>query len=296
MGTHPTLLSTARILLKWKSLIIILTITAAIVSAITALTLPVYYKSKVTFYPQNLAAFDRGYLFGTENKEKVQSLFGDKQDVNRVLSIANSTELQGFIQQHFNLPAHYGIDTTSPNWRYKMNKSFEKNFKVIKSELDNVELTIWDRDPGMASEIANYYVAQIDAIYSGLLGDRNQKNVGAVNRQVASLEQEMAEVSSEMAKLSDPSGMQYQVLVQKMETILKDYNSWKTLAAQYQAAADYEVSSLFIIENAYPSEKKDRPVRWIIVVGATLGAFFLSLVAALIVEQYRQIKADLDNA
>jgi capsular polysaccharide biosynthesis protein len=175
MGTHPNLLSAARILLKWKSLIIILTVIAAIVSAVTAMMLPVYYKSKVTFYPQNLAAFDRGYLFGTESKEKVQSLFGDKQDVNRVLSIANSTELQGFIQAHFNLPEHYGIDTTSPSWRYKMNKAFEKNFKVIKSELDNVELTIWDRNPDMASEIANFYVAQIDAIYSGLLGDRNQK-------------------------------------------------------------------------------------------------------------------------
>lgn len=296
MSTNKNVLDLIRILLKWRKLIILVTFLAAAGSVGISLLLPNYYKSTTTFYPQNLSAFDRGYLFGTDSKEKVQSLFGDKQDVNRVLSIAKSTELIGHIIDHFQLAAHYDIDTTKALWRYKVQEEFDENFKVIKSDLDNIELSVWDTDPDLAANIANYFVYKINEIYSGLLEERNAKNEESVMQQLADLEFELAAISDSMQGVRDTASLQYQVLAGIQGNLLNDYNKWKSLSTQYRAAAGYKVSSLFVIENAYAAEKKDRPVRWLIVVSATLAAFFLSILAAIFAEKYHTIREELTHA
>lgn len=293
MSTNKSLLDLIRTLLKWRKMIIIVTLLAAVVSVVVALTLPNYYKSTTIFYPQNLSAFDRGYLFGNESKERVQSLFGDKQDVNRVLSIANSAELIGEVIRSFNLPEHYGIDTTSGQWRFRVNKEFDENFKVIKSDLDNIELSIWDTDPQLAADIANYFVFRINQIYSGLLQDRNEKNEETVTQQLLSLEKELSAINDSLQSIRDTSTVDYRVLRSMQTNLLEDFNNWKTLSTQYKAAANYDLNSLFIIEKAYKAEKKDRPVRWIIVISAVLAAFFLSILAALLFERYQTIKEEL---
>lgn len=293
MSTNSNLLDLIKTLLKWRKLIIIVTGLAAVISVVVALLLPNYYKSTTIFYPQNLSAFDRGYLFGNESKERVQSLFGDKQDVNRVLSIANSAELIGEIIREFNLADHYGIDTSSSQWRFKVQREFNDNFKVIKSDLDNIELSIWDTDPQLAADIANYFVYRINQLYSGLLQERNEKNENTVTRQLASLEIELKQVTDSLEAMQDTSSVDYRVLRSMQANLLEDYNNWKTLSTQYKAAANYDLNSLFIIEKAYAAEKKDRPVRWIIVVSAVLAAFFLSILAAIIFERYQAIKEEL---
>lgn len=293
MSTNKSLLDLIRILLKWRKLVLAVTILAAGISIAVALMLPNYYKATTIFYPQNLSAFDRGYLFGSESKERVQSLFGDKQDVNRVISIANSAELIGEIIRSYNLAAHYGVDTTASQWRFKVNKQFDENFKVIKSDLDNIELSIWDTDPQLAADIANFFVFRINEIYSGLLQERNEKNEETVSQQLTSLEAELAEVNADMETIRDTNKIDYRVLKSMQANLLEDYNNWKTLSTQYKAAANYDINSLFIIEKAYKAEKKDRPVRWIIVVSAVLAAFFFSILAAIVFERYQSIKEEL---
>lgn len=293
MSTNKSLLDLIRTLVKWRKMIVIVTILAAAVSVVVALMLPNYYKSTTIFYPQNLSAFDRGYLFGNESKERVQSLFGDKQDVNRVLSIANSAELIGEIIRKYDLAAHYGVDTTSSQWRFRVNKEFNENFKVIKSDLDNIELSIWDTDPKLAADIANYFVYRINQLYSGLLQERNEKNEVTVTEQLTDLEIELKAINDSLESIRDTSTVDYRVLRSMQANLLEDYNNWKTLSTQYKAAANYDLNSLFIIEKAYEAEKKDRPVRWIIVVSAVLAAFFLSILAAIVFERYQTIKEEL---
>lgn len=295
MSTNKGVVEIVRILLKWRILIIVVTLLGAVGSTVVALLLPNYYKSTVVFYPQNLSVYDRGYLFGTESKEKVQSLFGDKQDVNRLLSIANSTELTAHVINHFGLAGHYGIDTTAHDWRFKVNREFENNFKVLKSDLDNIELSIWDEDPELAATIANYFVHRVDEIYSSLVKQRNVQNVQTVKAQVARIKNELDSVSTQMTDYSDTTRVRYKALRARQENLLENQSYWETLYNQYWAAADYNVSSLFIVEQAYPAERKDRPIRWLIVVSATLVAFFLSTIAAILFEKYKEIKQELNN-
>lgn len=293
MSTNRGVVEIVRILLKWRVLILVVTFLGIAGSVIVALMLPNYYKSTAVFYPQNLSVFDRGYLFGTESKEKVQSLFGDKQDVNRLLSIANSTELLSHLIDHYSLADHYGVDTNAKDWRYKVYREFEGNYKVLKSDLDNVELSIWDQNARLSSEMVNYMVGQIDQIYSSLVKQRNSQNVETVEAQVNRIQAELDTISDQLSGYSDTTRSMYKMLAKRQGNLLEDLSYWKSLFNQYRAAADYNVSSLFIIEQAYPAERKDRPVRWLIVVSATLVAFFLSTIAAILFEKYKEIKAEI---
>lgn len=293
MSTNRGVVEIVRILLKWRVLILVVTFLGIAGSVIVALMLPNYYKSTAVFYPQNLSVFDRGYLFGTESKEKVQSLFGDKQDVNRLLSIANSTELLSHLIDHYSLADHYGVDTNAKDWRYKVYREFEGNYKVLKSDLDNVELSIWDQNARLSSEMVNYMVGQIDQIYSSLVKQRNSQNVETVEAQVNRIQAELDTISDQLSGYSDTTRSMYKMLAKRQGNLLEDLSYWKSLFNQYRAAADYNVSSLFIIEQAYPAERKDRPVRWLIVVSATLVAFFLSAIAAILFEKYKEIKAEI---
>lgn len=293
MSKNKNLVEFVRIMLKWKRLILIVTVIAIVGSIVLAVLQPNYYKSTTIFYPNNLGSFDRSYLFGTGERDKIQSMFGSKQDVNRVISIANSSELIGQVIDHYNLTAHYNIDSTNSDWRYKVMKEFSKNFKVIKSELDNIELSVWDRDPDKASQIANYFVMRINQIYSSLLVERNKSNATSIEERLNEINESLKKVSDSLIVVGNSGNANYKALIQMQENLLEELNHWNSLSNQYKAVAGNNFKSLFIIEQAYPAERKDRPVRWIIVVSATLIAFVLSIFASLFFEKYKEIRQEL---
>jgi len=49
----------------------------------------------------------------------------------------------------------------------------------------------------------------------------------------------------------------------------------------------------FIVNNAYPAEKKSYPVRWLIVVISTLSAFLLCVIAVILSDNIKRIKSAL---
>lgn len=296
MDSRKNLIDFLRILIKFRVFIIVVMTLTAIGSVAAALLMPNYYKSSSSFYPSNLATFDRGYLFSTESREKVLSYFGDKQDVNRVLAIANSSELMDHVINHFELYAHYDIDTNSKNWRYKVQRKFMKNFKAIKTELDDIEISVWDTDRNLAATIVNHYTLKVDDLYSKLLRERNYNNKMSVRNRVKALENEMDSVSIQMMQLRDTSVIQFKTLVQKQLSLVEDYNTWSKLLGQYEATTGYDFRSLFITEKAYPSDKKDRPVRWIIVVSTMLLVAFITVIGVVLIEKYREIRPELHNA
>jgi capsular polysaccharide biosynthesis protein len=293
MSKNKNLVGFLKVVLKWRKFILIVTVIAMVGSIIIALLQPDYYKSTAIFYPKNLGSFDRSYLFGNGERDKIQPIFGGKQDVNRVLSIANSTELINEVINKFDIADHYNYDTTKPNWRYRVYKEFDKNYKTLKSDLDDIELSVWDQDPELASEIANYFVYKINLIYSSILMDRNKNNAKSIEDRVIEFEKELEFVTDSLLKMNDPENPKYKALLQVQENLIEEYNNWQTLSNQYKAASDYEYKALYIVEQAHPAEKKDRPVRWIIVLSATLITFFLTLLAALLFEKYKEIREDL---
>ena len=59
---------------------------------------------------------------------------------------------------------------------------------------------------------------------------------------------------------------------------------------QAESDANLNISHKFIVEQAYPSERKAKPIRWIIVVISTLTTILFSIILIIILEKIKTLK------
>ncbi len=293
MGQNDNLLGLIKEILKWWKFIIAVTLLSAVVSIVAALLLPDQYKSSTIFYPKNLNIYDSEYLFGEGAKDKIQSIFGGSQDINRVISLAGSSVMKDELINEFQLWAHYDVDTTRPLWHFKLLKKFDDRTKVLKTEHDNVELSVWDEDANLAAKIANRYASKLEDAYEDVVKQRNQSNLTIAQKRLLELEKGLSKLVDTLQSFRDTSSIGYKVVRNKYASVQKDYNRWAALVNQYKAAVEYDFEGFYFVEKALPAEKKDKPVRWLIVFSSTLAAFVLSILAALVIERIRSIKEEL---
>jgi uncharacterized protein involved in exopolysaccharide biosynthesis len=76
----------------------------------------------------------------------------------------------------------------------------------------------------------------------------------------------------------------------RLESSTNDLNKARSLLDQYETSANQSFSTIHVTEEAYPAIRKDKPVRSLIVIGATGGTFLFMLILAIIVENYRKIQ------
>ena len=295
MGSNGNLLGAIRKILKWWKFILIITGLAAALSIAVSLLLPDEYKSTSVFYPKNLNIYDSEYLFGTGAKDKIQNIFGGNQDLHRVISLSGSNELKDGLINEFKLWDHYDIDTSSRYWHFKLMKKFDSRSKVLKSEHDNIELSVWDENPKFAATLANRFAEKLEEAYEDVVKQRNQSNLEIARQQLGEIEHSLTALVDTLQTFRDTSSIGYKVVRSKYNSVQKDYRHWSSLVNQYKAAGAYDFNGFYYVERAMPSEKKDKPVRWLIVVSSVLAAFFLSILAVLIIEQIRFIKEELKN-
>jgi len=86
------------------------------------------------------------------------------------------------------------------------------------------------------------------------------------------------------------------VLDGKLAAAVEDLNNNKKILEQNQTSVNTDFSTVHITEAAYPAIRKDKPVRSLIVIGVTLGAFFFMIILAVLTENYRKIKNQIKNA
>ena len=69
---------------------------------------------------------DRQVLFSQSTGEIEIDYFGTASDVDRILTIANTSSLIDYVINHFHLMEHYDIDSTKEMARYNCKKEFFK--------------------------------------------------------------------------------------------------------------------------------------------------------------------------
>lgn len=290
------LLELLRIVLKWKKPILIVTILAALGSAAFSWWgMPNYYKSAVTFYPSNPVMNDRQVLYSNSLGEIEIDYFGSAGDVDRILTLANSSPVVDYIINKYKLMEHYDYDSTGKYARYKTKKRFEKNYKAIETEYGAIEISIWDKDKQLASDIANHIVLTID-----------NKNKELILRDkliaIQTFEESIAEKKKEILLLTDSiDAMQKKgttdeklVLIKaELDADVKELNENARIKEQYVTSSSQNFSTVHVTEEAYPAIRKDKPVRSLIVIGATLGAFVFMILLAVISENYKKVKSKL---
>lgn len=278
---------------KRKTLILVLIVSGIIGSAV-AMLLPVYYKSTTIFYAANPGMNDRQNLFREQAGNLPIEYFGSEKDVDRVLQICKSGNINGYIVNKYHLAQHYKIDTTSPYYHTLVSEQFKENSQMVRNELGAIEITILDTDAKMAADMANDIVHTVDNINKSFFAEQNQKGIRLMEQNIQSKTAQISHLNDTLAQLRRGSNQDLiSTYAAQQKAAVKDLNKLNGLYEQYKAAAGNEFSTVNIIEPAYAAERKSKPVRWLIVVSIMLVSFSVSVIFLLLKERWASIKKDL---
>jgi capsular polysaccharide biosynthesis protein len=298
MEQRNDLVRLLQIIYKWKKPIIITTVIVAIGTAIVTLFMPNYYKSSVNFYPSNPIMTDRQVLYSQIAGEIEIDYFGTASDVDRILTIANTSSLIDYVINHFHLMEHYGIDSTKEMARYNCKKKFLSNYSAVETEYGAIDISVWDKNKDTAMVIANHIVETIDQHNKNLIMRDKKMVVKTFKNQVEQKEKIVTNLTDSVsaARKAGASPEQLIVLDARLQSAVDDLNLNRKLLEQNETAVNTDFSTVHITEAAYPALRKDKPVRSLIVIGVTLATLVFMILLAVITENYKKIKSRLQNA
>ncbi len=309
------LVDLVKVTYKWRKPILIITFLAIVVSVVVSLLLPNYYESMVVFFPSNPALTDRQNLFRTNAGDLPVGYFGKEKDADRLLQIGKSSQLAAYIIEEFDLMKHYDIDPENTRYpQYTVNKEFEDNYQIFKNEYGAIEIHVIDQDKNLAAEMANTIVDHIDQINNAMVRG-NKSDILAIFKNKLSEKKAVLDSVNTALMASRKNYNIYEVDptydrinknhanadfnlegIDKIKSLeaakisaMEAYETTSMLYDQYQTSEGKDFSSTYILERAYPAEKKVKPIRWLIVVTTTLLTLFICILTAALYEQAKLI-------
>lgn len=313
--SNDSLLDGIKAILKWKKHIAIFVIISTLLGIIVSLLLKDEYESTAIFYPVNLAMTDRQMLFNEKGTDQYIDYFGTKNDVDRMISMAYSASIIDTLISRFNLQEHYIIDTTKKLWQWKVKEEFLNRYKVKKSEYSGIEIVVIDQNRQIAADIANTALSLINSLSKALIIENKSQILKMYEKKKEQKEQEVNIIADSLAslrikynikELETPDGQivmikgddvkaveNFKILLRRHMNAIKDLNVLTTIYEQHSTSVDESFSSVYIIQEAYPADKKAKPLRFLIVIGVFSVALFISVSGALMTEQFYRLKNEI---
>jgi len=324
MNSTDSLLSLLKIFRKWFKAIFVVCAIAVIGTVIISLGMDNYYKSSTIFYAAHSDLAKPSPIGGFEVKI---DYYGRDEDIDRLLSIANSGEVASNLISEFNLAEHYDIKTDSQKGRFKVLEHFNKLFSAQKNKFDAIEVSMEDVDPEIAKKVANRAREVISEIAQRTIKssqdlqiDQYHKNITTKTTDLDSLTRKIevekdkygifdteyqgqaltealatATTSQQIRTIKDQIAnftkgvSRVKVLEQEQKEFGLQLSLDKERYKQLLSAKESDFSAIHLIELADTPLVKSRPRRSILVIAAGLISLFFSLLAALVVEKYRSI-------
>ncbi len=294
-------LSLVQLILKWKWHIIIITVIAAICGAIfsSSMFITPLFKSEAVAYPANI------------------SPYSDESETEQMLQIINSQSIMDSIVEKYDLWTDYNINKNDKFAKTYMLNEYRSKIKISKTPYEAVSITVMDKDPFVACDIArdilNFYDQKVHYLHKQKVGEvvamydlqlkMKQRDIDslkqnltdlATNYGVLNYSGQLREVTRGFINGSNKAGElktnleQYGADAVDLETkIIAEANTYSLIKRDYEQNLRFFNSQLTysnIITDPFPADKKAFPVRWVVVALSALGALLLSIVAIFIIE------------
>ena len=322
-------------LFRKRKAIIIVTALSAIVSIIVSLLIEVQYKSTIVIYPASTSSVSKALLTDMSRAPKDILKFGEEEETEQLMQILQSNEIKRKIIEKYDLMKHYEIDPGDKYARTKLNKEYDDKIKVRKTRFQAIEISVYDTDNKMAAAIANDIAALLDSTYNKILEDRALKalkiveneykkeqehiktledslsalrKIGVYNyenqvviyteaysKAVSSGNTKKANFFQEKLDILAKYGSVYNSLSQLHELSVEQLNLLKAKLEEAKVDAFQKLPHKYVVNKAEVSEKKEKPIRWLIVSISTFSGFIFSIFLLMFIEQIKLIRERLRN-
>lgn len=319
-----------QVLFKYIKHLTVIAIVVIILSSIfsSSYFITPLYKSTVILYPTASNSISKILLSENFNNNKDILEFGEDQQTEQMLQVLGSNKIRDRIISKYNLLSHYDI---KENAKYKMTNlydEYEDKFKFRRTEYMAVKITVYDKNPQVAADMANDVAELLDSTINIMQKKIAVKAFSIVEAEYLNLKKEVKfnedslsvlrglgvhdyESQSEMfnrqlaIEMAAGNNAGVNRLEKKLDVLAKyggpyvslrdalehDKKKLSELRAKYEEARVDATESLphtFVINSAYKAEKKSYPIRWLIVVISTFASFFVAMLVFAFVEVFSE--------
>jgi len=205
MEQKDNLLGVVQSLWRWRKPILIVSFVAAVGTAIITLFLPNYFKATTTFLAASPDQAAPELISGKNNQRSFY--YGSGEDIDRLLTIAESSELVNFLVDSFNLYEHYDIDTTLEKAPFRVREKFFGLYEVEKTKRDAITLSIEDKERELSAKMANAARIKVDEIAQRLIKEGQQKAIETFKRDIQEKQRQIGMLSDTLARLRSTYGV-----------------------------------------------------------------------------------------
>lgn len=320
---------------KWRKHILIVTLSAAIISVIASFLIAPQYKSTAIVFPSRSFSVSKLIIEQNNGNQEDYMELGDEDDAEKLLQILNSDEIRTKAATRFNLWSNWKIDSTSKYANHYLRLKWDEMVSFKRTDYVSVRIEVYDYFAYRAAEIANGIVDLADSVKNRMTKEVADKALAIVAEEYANTisrmnvledslqslrqlgildyKEEVAAYSKSYAKAlekGDNAAMKrlearldtlkkYGGAYQHINENLKKYRfKYPVIKGKYDEALVNSKKFLpfkFVVDRAVPVEKKAKPVRWLIVTISTLSAFFLTLIFLLGIDRYRIFKKKIEE-
>ncbi|HXC04247.1 MAG TPA: hypothetical protein VNZ86_05800 [Bacteroidia bacterium] len=309
---------------RWRKPLLLIGGAALVVSTIVSFLIPERFKSTVVMFPATTSSLSKALLSENPSAKQDVLLFGQEEEAEQMLQILNSDEIRDRICRRFNLLVHYHIDPNDRYKRTRLYDEYQNNITFKRTEFMSVKVEVLDINPDTASRIANVVAQLLDSTTTRMQRERASKAFHIVKDEYLSKLRDVKIIADSMNKLNEKgmydyesqssvTSEQYAIAISKGDEraiksleqklkIISEYGSaylsvrdnltlqtkqLNMLKNKYEEAkvdAEQEIPHKFIVNNAFPAEKKSYPVRWIIVAGSTFSTLLIAVICIIILD------------
>ena len=277
------------------------------------------FESTVTMFPASASSISRAVLGGQDFLQ-----YGSVDDAERLMQVLGSVAIRERVKENYNLMEHYGI---GPGEKYRLtrfNSTYAENISSRRTQFGAVEVSVRDKDPVMAAEIANGIAALVDSVqnemryqralqaynvaslnYKSLLSELKltedslrkvmQAGVYDIEGQSSMLTQQLAidlstgnnpgiRAIEERLSAIGEKGGAYLFLSTNIQNISFNLVTLQRRMQETKTDLDNFLNFKFIIDPAFEAERKVYPVRWLIVFLAVFGAGLMGVITLMVYE------------
>lgn len=304
--------------LKHKKDLGTIALVAAILSSIASFMITPKYKSTVVLFPAKQNSLSKTLFANDIGGKQDLLQFGEEDDAEQMLQILYSDDILGRLNAKYNLLRHYDIDVDDEYKNTLLQQEFEDNVTFKRTEYQSIQIDVLDEFPDTAAMIANDMAAYIDTVKNKMQKDRAKEAASILKNEYKKLEARIMVMEDSLSLYRKLGVLEFEVQVEKYseqlgiainagkrdaekflqnkldtlakygaaqvalrEQILLERERLVDLIEAYEEVsvdANSDFPQKFIVNSAYPAEKKTYPIRWLIVVISTLSALLGGLI------------------
>ena len=158
-----------------RLLSLLLVFTIIISSLISIFCIESKFQSSVIIYPTTTNSISQALLVEHNPYRKDVLEFGEEQEAEQLLQVLNSDEMRDSIIRRFDLYKHFNVNQDEEFHKTTVNTIYANLINIKKTKFNSIEIIVLDRDPVMASNIANEYLTLMDVVISRIRKKRAQQ-------------------------------------------------------------------------------------------------------------------------